>query len=64
MTKRTSSDLTDKKANMSNDIKMDRKPYEPPRILSIEPLEAVAAACEPVGPAPFGKDLECVQSQS
>jgi hypothetical protein len=28
-----------------------RRPYEPPRILSREPLEAVAALCTPVPPA-------------
>ena len=35
-----------------------RLPYEAPRILSVGPLEAVAATCEPGGtPAPFGKDV-------
>ena len=28
-----------------------RKPYAPPRILSQEPLEAVAGLCRPVGKA-------------
>jgi hypothetical protein len=28
-----------------------RRPYEPPRILSREPLEAVAAVCSPAPPA-------------
>lgn len=28
-----------------------RKPYEPPRILSREPLEALAAVCAPAPPA-------------
>ena len=28
-----------------------KKPYEPPRILSREPLEAVAAVCSPSPPA-------------
>jgi hypothetical protein len=42
-----------------------RAPYEPPRILSIEALEAVAAACEPTE-AYFGKDAPfgCVEAQS
>jgi hypothetical protein len=29
----------------------ERKPYEPPRIIYREPLEAVAAACTPEGSA-------------
>lgn len=43
-----------------------KAPYEPPRILSIEALEAVAAACETTAPAYFGKDapLGCVEAQS
>jgi len=28
-----------------------KRPYEPPRILSREPLEAVAAVCSPAPPA-------------
>ncbi len=48
----------------ANKEKIKRKPYESPRVLSIEPLEAVAAACEP-GDAQFGKDIiSCVQAQS
>jgi len=30
---------------------LPRRPYEPPRILSREPLEAVAAVCSPAPPA-------------
>lgn len=31
--------------------KQPKRPYEPPRILSREPLEAVAAVCAPSPPA-------------
>jgi hypothetical protein len=30
---------------------VERKPYSPPRILSREPLEAMAAICRPTPPA-------------
>lgn len=33
-----------------------RRPYTPPRILSIEPLEVAAAACDPPTGG-FGKDV-------
>jgi len=33
-----------------------RLPYEAPRILSVEPLEAVAATCDPPT-GPFGKEV-------
>lgn len=44
---------------MTDEIQPDRnnvdesakKPYEPPRIVSREPLEALAAVCSPVPPA-------------
>lgn len=29
----------------------EKKPYEPPRVVAREPLEAVAAVCAPVPPA-------------
>ena len=34
-----------------NDEPVARKPYSPPRILSREPLEAMAAVCRPTPPA-------------
>ena len=36
----------------------ERRPYAPPRILSADPLEIAAAACEDVEfPATFGKTV-------
>jgi hypothetical protein len=62
---------SDSKISMSRpavgDGSTDRKkPYGKPEILSIEPLEAVAAACEtnPEIPAQAGKHIACVQAQS
>ena len=60
--------MTEKQAAKSRPVKEQqtggtKKPYVAPQILSLEPLEAVAAACAP-GNAQFGKDLTCVQSQS
>lgn len=37
-----------------------RKPYEPPRILSREPLEVIAATCSPSPPAK-GNPVLCPQ---
>jgi hypothetical protein len=34
-----------------NEEAVTRKPYSPPRILSREPLEAMAAVCRPTPPA-------------
>lgn len=34
-----------------------RKPYSPPRILSREPLEAMAATCAPTPPAKMNPGL-------
>lgn len=34
-----------------NEAAVARKPYSPPRILSREPLEAMAAICRPTPPA-------------
>lgn len=36
-----------------------RRPYSAPSIISAENLEAAAAACEPLVPAPFGKHVAC-----
>ncbi len=33
---------------------VEKKPYEPPRILTREPLEAMAAVCTPVPPGKAG----------
>ncbi len=45
--------------NDKNDeaVARERLPYEPPRILSVEPLEAVAAVCTATTPPfTFGKN--------
>ena len=68
MTKRSPSDLMQNKAIKSSEIEVIRKPYESPRILSTEPLEAVAASCvvdeNEFPPFAFGKDFDCLESQS
>ena len=71
MTKRSSSDIANKVAGGSGASKgasETLKPYEPPRILSIEALEAVAAVCEVTPTSPnqvaFGKHGLCVEAQS
>ena len=67
--------MTNSQSNQSknNDAKNDaegssqKRPYSAPRILSVEPLEAVATVCVedsfPSG-AQFGKDLGCVEAGS
>ena len=35
----------------------DKRPYTAPRMLSAEPLEAVAAVCDPNTPGGPGKDV-------
>lgn len=39
-----------KKTSSQTEIS-EREPYEPPRIVYREPLEAVAAVCSPIGQA-------------
>lgn len=60
-----SSDLTtNSKVVLDEEDIAEKKHYEPPKILSIELLEAVAAVCAPDN-AQFGKDtFTCIQSQS
>ena len=65
--------MTNSQSNQSknNDAKNDaegssqKRPYSAPRILSVEPLEAVATVCEDTG-AQFGKDIPigCAQAGS
>lgn len=48
---------TDPKENNTDDAPIKRRrPYSPPVILSAEPLEAAAAACDPPTP-PLGKTV-------
>jgi len=42
---------TDDARRTGAEARPERKPYERPRILSREPLEAVAALCSPAPPA-------------
>jgi len=41
--------MTDEQSTKTEALK--KKPYDPPRILSREPLEAMAAVCAPTPPA-------------
>jgi len=43
--------MAESKPNATESATEGRKPYEAPRILSREPLEAVAAVCSPSPPA-------------
>jgi len=55
-----SSTFLDKKCrqneSLAGDVRKERIPWQKPEILSVEPLEAAAAICEPNN-APFGKDF-------
>ena len=53
--------MAERQSQPENDEPVARKPYSPPRILSREPLEAMAAICRPAPPSkanagacPFG----------
>jgi hypothetical protein len=53
--------MAERQSQPENDEPVVRKPYSPPRILSREPLEAMAAICRPAPPSkanagacPFG----------
>ena len=43
--------MPDNAPEAANDVERRRKPYSAPRILSREPLEAMAAVCTPQGVA-------------
>jgi hypothetical protein len=43
--------MPEHKSRPENEEPVARKPYSPPRILSREPLEAMAAICSPRPPA-------------
>jgi len=43
--------MVESKPNATQSATEGKKPYEPPCILSREPLEAVAAVCSPSPPA-------------
>jgi hypothetical protein len=43
--------MVERQPRPENDGSAGRKPYSPPRILSREPLEAMAAICRPTPPA-------------
>ena len=43
--------MSEHPAEAASKQKKSRKPYEPPRIVSREPLEAMAAVCSPRPPA-------------
>ena len=63
--RRTESTRLNAELEKNGELATQKKPYAPPEILSVEPLEAVAAACDTTGnPAQFGKTLACIQAQS
>ncbi len=43
--------MAEPQSQPENEQAVGRKPYSPPRILSREPLEAMAAICRPTPPA-------------
>lgn len=43
--------MPEHESHQENEPTVERKPYSPPRILSREPLEAVAFTCNPAPPA-------------
>ena len=43
--------MAERQPHQENDVPVGRKPYAPPRILSREPLEAMAAICRPTPPS-------------
>ena len=43
--------MAERQSQQENEEGLTRKPYSPPRILSREPLEAMAAICRPTPPA-------------
>jgi hypothetical protein len=43
--------MVERQRRPESDGPAERKPYSPPRILSREPLEAMAAICRPTPPA-------------
>ncbi len=43
--------MAERQPHQENDEPVGRKPYAPPRILSREPLEAMAAICRPTPPS-------------
>jgi hypothetical protein len=43
--------MAERQSPGENEPAVERKPYSPPRILSREPLEAMAAICRPTPPA-------------
>ena len=43
--------MVERRPRPENDGNAVRKPYSPPRILSREPLEAMAAICRPAPPS-------------
>ena len=43
--------MAERHPHPENDGPVGRKPYSPPRILSREPLEAMAAICRPAPPS-------------
>ena len=43
--------MSEHQSRPENEEPVGRKPYSPPRILSREPLEAMAAICSPTPPA-------------
>lgn len=43
--------MAERQSHQENEQVVARKPYSPPRILSREPLEAMAAVCRPTPPA-------------
>lgn len=69
MTKINIKDQNSKTNSQVNEEAVAQRPYDPPRILSIEPLEAVATVCaDPPNNNLFGKDISgvegCVNAQS
>ena len=43
--------MAERQSHQENEQAVARKPYSPPRVLSREPLEAMAAVCRPTPPA-------------
>lgn len=43
--------MAERPSHQENEEAVGRKPYTPPRILSREPLEAMAAVCRPAPPS-------------
>jgi hypothetical protein len=43
--------MAERQPTPENEVPVTRKSYSPPRILSREPLEAMAAVCSPTPPA-------------